>query len=58
MYSNVQSLKMYGEGENRPPIGGVLVYKNMVKIFMPLVINCLDNMSSLQCSLVWFGFAA
>jgi len=32
MYSNVQSYKMYREGENRPPIGGELVYKNVVEI--------------------------
>jgi len=29
MYSNV---KMTREGKNRPPIGGVLNYKNMVEI--------------------------
>ena len=31
MYSNVQSIKISREGENRPPIGGVLIYKNMVE---------------------------
>jgi len=34
MYSHYPTnwWEMYREGENRPPIGGVLVYKNMVKI--------------------------
>ena len=40
MYSNVQSLKMYREREKYS-----WFIKMWWKLLMPLVINCLDNMS-------------
>ena len=44
MYSNVQSLKMYREGENI-----IWFIKILWKLLMPSVINCLDRFTS------WFG---
>ena len=53
MYSNVQSSKMFREGENY-----IWFIKIWWKLLMPIVINCLDDMTGLQHNLERFGFTA
>ena len=53
MYSNVQSLKMYREGENF-----IWFIKIWLKFLMPLIINCLDNMSGSRYDLERFWFTS
>ena len=50
MYSNVQSSKMSREGENY-----IWFIKIWWKLLMPIVINCLDDMTGLHHDLERFG---